>query len=64
MATKKFIVTIQEVHTVDVEIKAETPEEARAKVSHKYNNCDVSLEGLSYSHTFPTSEWKSVEKTK
>lgn len=51
----KYTVAIKEVHVLEVEIEANSPEEAREKA---YNNFfDYNFDNLVFSHTLPKEEW-------
>jgi hypothetical protein len=57
---KKFMVTVKEVYTREIEVEAESKEEAIEKAN------DVIEEGedeinLEYSHTLDTDEWTAEE---
>lgn len=55
----KYVVTIEEVHSYDIEVEAENEKEARNKA------CDRIEEGefeATYSYTFDPQEWNVSEK--
>jgi len=61
----KFRVSIQEVHSLPVEVEAETAAEARTKVNDMLANNDegIDFDGLVYSHTLEPEHWKVTPHT-
>ena len=59
----KFNVNIKEVHTMTVEVEAESSQDARSKVNDMLANEDekIPFDHLEYSHTMPPEDW-TVEK--
>lgn len=54
----KYIVSIQEVHVVEVEVEAHSKNEARARANEKLAVCDVDFDSLTYSHTMEPETWE------
>ena len=51
----KYKVTIQEVHTMEIEVEAKNKDEAREIANTKISEGDI--RNLEYSHTFDKDEW-------
>ena len=59
----KYSVKIKEVHTITVELEAESSQDARSKVNDMLANQDdkIPFDLLEYSHTMPPEDW-TVDK--
>lgn len=55
----KYIVQIQEVHYIPVEVEADSPAEAKKLVNEMLANEDdkINFDGLVYSHTMEMGSW-------
>lgn len=55
----KYIVTIPEVHVLEVPVEADSAEEAQNKVSEWLSTCNdnIPYDHLEYSHTEDVCEW-------
>lgn len=60
---KKFVVTMKEIHSIDIEVEANSIEEAREKVSDMiYEDETGRLQETEYSYMLEPEEWNVEEK--
>jgi hypothetical protein len=60
----KYKVNIKEIHYLEVEIEADSPQSAKQKVSDAYSGIDseiIDFDELAYSHTLPVEDWTVSE---
>jgi hypothetical protein len=55
---KKYIVTVYEVHSVDIEVEAYNKEEARDLANEKIEQLPYTVE---YDHTMDVEDWAVLE---
>mgnify|MGYP006272624645 FL=1 len=53
----KYIVRVQEVHTIEVPVDASSVENAIEKAKDAIANGDVDYTNLEYSHTIDSDDW-------
>ena len=57
---KTYIVTIQEVHSVNVKVSAKNGKEARELAAKLVNDEKIDYSELAYSHHLPQKDWPTV----
>jgi hypothetical protein len=55
---KKYVVTVYEVHSVDIEVEAYNKEEARDLANEKIEQLPYTVE---YDHTMDVEDWEVLE---